>query len=65
MDQDRPGVIVSRPGRDLSVSQGTDVDHPEVDASRRLAEVFDSSVIDALVAGAQATGTPVMVLMVC
>lgn len=52
------GVIVSRSGRGLSVSQGTDVDNPEVEASRRLAEVFDSSVIDALLAGAQATGTP-------
>jgi putative transposase len=40
------------------VSQGTDVGNCEVETSRRLAEVFDSSVIDALLAGAQATGTP-------
>jgi putative transposase len=41
------------------VSLGTSVDDREVEASRRLAEVLDPSVIDALLADAQATGTPI------
>jgi putative transposase len=40
------------------VSQDTSVDDRDVEASRRLAEVLDPSVIDALLADAQATGTP-------
>ena len=35
------------------------VDDCEVEASRRLAEAFDPAVIDALLADAQATGTPI------
>jgi putative transposase len=41
------------------VSQDTSVDDRDVEASRRLAEALDPSVIDALLAGAQAAGTPI------
>jgi hypothetical protein len=41
------------------VSQDISVDARDVEASRRLAEAFDSSVIDALLADAQASGTPI------
>jgi putative transposase len=41
------------------VSQDTSVEDRDVEASRRLAEAFDSSVIDALLADAQASGTPI------
>jgi putative transposase len=41
------------------VSRDTSVDDRDVEASRRLAEALDPSVIDALLADAQATGTPI------
>jgi putative transposase len=41
------------------VSQDTSVDDRDVEASRRLAQALDPSVIDALLAGAQETGTPI------
>jgi len=41
------------------VSQGINVDDRDVEASRRLAGALDSSVIDALLADAQASGTPI------
>jgi putative transposase len=41
------------------VSQGAGVDDRDVETSGRLAQVLDSSVIDALLAEAQATGTPI------
>jgi putative transposase len=41
------------------VSQDTSVDDCDVEASRRLAKALDPSVIDALLADAQATGTPI------
>jgi transposase-like protein len=40
------------------VSQDSSVDDREVEASRRLAEMFDPSMIDALLVDAQAAGTP-------
>jgi len=52
-------VIVTWPGRELSVSQDTSIDDREAEASARLAEVFDSSMIDALLADAEASGTPI------
>jgi putative transposase len=39
------------------VSLDTSIEDCDVEASRRLAQAFDSSVIDALLADAQATGT--------
>jgi putative transposase len=51
------GVIITRPGRDHSVSQDTSIESLEVEASRRLAEALDPSTIDAL-ADARITGTP-------
>jgi putative transposase len=41
------------------VSLETSIGDCDVEASRRLAEAFDLSVIDALLADAQATGTPI------
>lgn len=41
------------------MSQDTSVDDRDVEASRRLVEVLDPSVIDALLADAQATGMPI------
>ena len=41
------------------MSQDIGVDGRDVEASRRLAGAFDSSVIDALLANAQASGTPI------
>ncbi len=41
------------------MSQDTSVDGRDVEASRRLAAALDPSVIDALLADAQATGTPI------
>jgi putative transposase len=41
------------------VSLDTSIGDRDVEASRRLAEAFDPSVIDALLADAQATGTPI------
>jgi putative transposase len=41
------------------VSLETSIGDRDVEASRRLAEAFDLSVIDALLADAQATGTPI------
>ena len=41
------------------MSQDTSIEDRDVDASRRLAEAFDSSVVDALLAQAQASGTPI------
>jgi putative transposase len=41
------------------VSLDTGIDDREVEASRRLAQTLDPSVIDALLADAQATGTPI------
>jgi putative transposase len=41
------------------VSQDTSIEDRDVEASRRLAAALDSSVIDALLADAQASGTPV------
>jgi putative transposase len=41
------------------VSLDTSIEDCDVEASRRLAEAFDPSVIDALLADAQATGTPI------
>jgi putative transposase len=41
------------------VSLETSIGDRDVEASRRLAEAFDPSVIDALLADAQATGTPI------
>lgn len=41
------------------MSQGINVDDRDVEASRRLAGALDSSVIDALLADAQASGTPI------
>jgi putative transposase len=52
------GVIITRPGRDHSVSQDTSIESVEVEASRRLAEALDPSTIDALLADARITGTP-------
>jgi putative transposase len=41
------------------VSQDTSIEDRDVEASRRLAESLDPSVIDALLADAQAAGTPI------
>ncbi len=41
------------------MSQDTPVEDREAEASARLAEVFDASVIDALLADAMASGTPI------
>lgn len=41
------------------MSLDTSIGDRDVEASRRLAEAFDPSVIDALLADAQATGTPI------
>jgi len=41
------------------VGQDTCIEDRDVEASRRLAEVLDPSVIDALLADAQAMGTPI------
>lgn len=41
------------------MSQDTGIDDREAEASVRLVEVFDSSVIDALLADAEASGTPI------
>ena len=41
------------------MSQDTSIEDRDVEASRRLAQAFDSSVIDALLADAQAAGTPI------
>jgi putative transposase len=41
------------------VNLDTSIEDCDVEASRRLAEAFDPSVIDALLADAQATGTPI------
>ena len=41
------------------MSLDTSIEDCDVEASRRLAQVFDPSVIDALLADAQATGTPI------
>jgi len=41
------------------VSLDTSIEDCDVEASRRLAQAFDPSVIDALLADAQATGTPI------
>lgn len=41
------------------MSLDTSIDDCDVEASRRLAQAFDPSVIDALLADAQATGTPI------
>jgi putative transposase len=41
------------------VSQDTSIEDRDVEASRRLAQALDSSVIDALLADAQASGTPI------
>jgi putative transposase len=41
------------------VSQDTSIEDRDVEASRRLAEALDPSVIDALLADAQAAGTPI------
>ena len=40
------------------MSQDTSIDDRDREASRRLAEMFDPSMIDALLVDAQATGTP-------
>ena len=40
------------------MSQDSSIDDREVEASRRLVKVFEPSMIDALLADAQATGTP-------
>ena len=46
-------------GKDTHVSQNQpDPDH-ETEAARRLAETFEPAAIDALLADAQATGTPI------
>jgi putative transposase len=52
-------VISTRLGKELSVSQDTDLDAREAEASARLASVFDVSMIDALLADAMASGTPI------
>lgn len=52
-------VIFTRLGKELSVSQDTGIDDREAEASARLAEVFDTSMIDALLADAVASGTPI------
>ncbi len=41
------------------MSQDTDLDDREAEASARLASIFDASMIDALVADAMASGTPI------
>jgi putative transposase len=41
------------------VSQDTGIDDREAEASARLAQVFDASMIDALLADAEASGTPI------
>jgi putative transposase len=41
------------------VSLDTSIEDRDVEASRRLAQAFDPSVIDSLLADAQATGTPI------
>ena len=41
------------------MSLNTDLDAREAEASARLATVFDASMIDALVADAMASGTPI------
>ena len=41
------------------MSQDTGIDDREDEASARLAEVFDASMIDALLADAMASGTPI------
>jgi putative transposase len=51
-------VIITRPGRDHLVNQDTSLDDLEAEASRRLAEALDPCTIDALLADAQITGTP-------
>jgi transposase-like protein len=51
--------MTTRLGRELSVSQDTVVDGRAVEASRRLAGALDPAVIDALLADAQASGTPI------
>lgn len=52
-------VISARLGKELSVSQDTGIDDREAEASARLAGVFDTSMIDALLADADASGTPI------
>jgi putative transposase len=52
------GVIITRSGRDHSVSQDISIESLEVEASRRLADALDPSTIDALLADARITGTP-------
>jgi putative transposase len=60
MDGPRSAVVVfTRLGREPSVSQGTSVEDRDVEASRRLAEALDPSVIDALLADAKSAGTPI------
>jgi len=51
-------VIITWPGREPSVSQDTSIEDREAEASRRLAGALDSSMIDALLADAKMTGTP-------
>jgi hypothetical protein len=46
-------------GKELSVSQDTNLDDREAEASARLASVFDASMIDALMTDAMASGTPI------
>jgi putative transposase len=52
-------VIVTRLGKEPSVSQDTSVQDREVEASRRLTEALDPAVIDALLEDATASGTPI------
>jgi putative transposase len=51
-------VIITRLGRDHFVSQDTSIESLEDEACRRLAEALDPSTIDALLADARITGTP-------
>jgi putative transposase len=52
-------VISTRLGKELSVNQDTGMDDCAAEASVRLAQVFDASMIDALLADAEASGTPI------
>jgi putative transposase len=52
-------VISTRLGKELSVSQDTDLEDREAEASARLASIFDVSMIDALLVDAMASGTPI------
>jgi putative transposase len=51
-------VIFTLSGKEPSVSQDTSVEDREAEASRRLAAALDPSMIDALLADAKITGTP-------